>query len=75
MKNEELRGRPRLNIKLVDVLTAVNRHGRVTTAAQELNCSAAYIHGRMKEAGLTLYQVLEATDLDSLLESRIPNNQ
>lgn len=55
-----LRGRPRLNITVDAVLAAVRRSGNVTHAAAELQCSPAYIHARLKEAGLTLQVVLES---------------
>ena len=66
-KKKTLRGRPRLNIALNQILEAVHRHRQVVGAARELGCSQAYIHARMKEAGLTLQEVLEATDVEALL--------
>ena len=65
-----MRGRPRLNLRLAYILEAVRRHGKVLAAAQELVCSDAYIHVRLKEAGLTLKQVLEADNLDAVLEAQ-----
>jgi hypothetical protein len=62
-----LRGRPALNIPLERVIEAVKNHGQVVAAAKELGCSAAYIHGRFKLAGLDLKQVLEASHLKELL--------
>ena len=41
-----LRGRPRLNIELPQILEAVRRHGQVVAAAQELGCSDSYVHMR-----------------------------
>ena len=60
------RGRPPLNLNLVQVLQAVRRHGRVMAAARELGCSDAYIHVRFKRAGLTLQHVLDADSLEEL---------
>ena len=59
-KQHDLRGRPRLNIEMDQILEAVQRHGQVMAAATELRCSDAYIHVRFKRAGLTLAQVLDA---------------
>ena len=61
-----LRGRPRLNLGLREILESVRRHRQVVAAARELRCSDAYIHVRFKEVGLTLRQVLEAQDVDQL---------
>jgi len=58
--SKSLRGRPALAIGLTDILGAVRRHGQVTGAARELNCSPSYIHSRLKAAGLMLGQVLES---------------
>lgn len=66
-KNNSLRGRPRLNIELPQILEAVRQHGQVMAAATELRCSDAYIHVRFKRAGLTLREVLDAADMESLL--------
>jgi hypothetical protein len=55
-----LRGRPRLNLELTQILEAVRRHGQVVAAARELHCSDAYIHVRLKRAGFTLAEVLQA---------------
>ena len=57
-----LRGRPRLDIPLDVIIEAVRRHGQVMAAAKELHCSDAYIHMMLKRSGLSLQQVLEATD-------------
>lgn len=62
-----LRGRPRLRLELRQILEAIKRHGYVLRAARELGCSDAYIHLRLKAAGLTLKQVLEAADVEALL--------
>ena len=61
-----LKGRPRLNLGMGQILEAVRRHGQVVAAAHELRCSDAYIHMRFKQAGLTLGEVLEAPDLEAL---------
>ncbi len=65
-----LRGRPRLNLKLEQIIKAVRQHQQVMAAARELGCSDAYIHVRLKGVGLTLAQVLEAPDLRSLLHGQ-----
>ncbi len=57
-----LRGRPSLNLDLAHILKAVRDHGQIVAAARELGCSDAYIHVRMKQAGLTLAHVLESPD-------------
>ncbi len=62
-----LRGRPSLDLGLAQILKVVRRHGQVMAAARELGCSDAYIHVRMRWAGLTLAEVLEATALETLL--------
>ena len=61
------RGRPSLNLDLVQILKEVRSYGRVIAAARELGCSDAYIHVRMKRAGLTLSHVLESSDPAVLL--------
>ena len=61
-----LRGRPNLAITLLQILEAVKRHGQVVTATRELRCSDAYIHMRLKRAGLTLWEVLAADSLKDL---------
>jgi predicted nicotinamide N-methyase len=58
---KSLRGRPRLDIEMGLILMAVRERQKVTTAARELDCSPAYIHARLRAAGLTLAEVLEAT--------------
>ncbi len=65
-----LRGRPRLDIQLEQIIMAVRRHQQVMAAARELGCSDAYIHVRLKGVGLNLAQVLEASDLRSLLHGQ-----
>ena len=65
-----LRGRPRLDIQLEQIIKAVRQHQQVTAAARELGCSDAYIHVRLKRVGLTLALVLEAPDLRSLLHDQ-----
>ena len=69
MKNK-LRGRPGLNLALPQILEAVRRHRQVVAAARELGCSDAYIHVRLRQAGLTLAGVLNAPDLDALTHVR-----
>ena len=64
---ETLRGRPRLNLGLEQILETVRRHQQVVAAARELGCSDAYIHVKLKEAGLTLREVLDAYNLGALL--------
>ena len=61
------RGRPPLELELPLILRAIRHHGKVLTAAQELDCSDAYIHVRLKAAGLSLQQVLASPNLVSLL--------
>ncbi len=39
-----MRGRPRLNLDLEQILEAVRRNRQVVAAARELGCSDAYIH-------------------------------
>ena len=48
-------------------MEAVRRHGQVVAVAGELRCSDAYIHIRLKGAGLTLVKVLAAPNLAFLL--------
>ena len=43
---------------MAQILSAVRRHRQVVAAARELGCSDAYIHVRLKTAGVTLRQVL-----------------
>ena len=65
-----LRGRPRLDLQLPKILQAVRRHGKILTAAQYLECSDAYIHVRLRAAGLSLREVLEAPSVEALLNKR-----
>ena len=65
-----LRGRPRLNLELPQILETVRRHGRVMAAARELGCSDAFVHVKLKRAGLTLQEVLDAPDLEALTHGR-----
>ena len=62
-----LRGRPRLDLNLTVILEAVRRHGQVLAAGRDLSCSDAYVHVRLKLAGLTLKEVLAAPNLEVLL--------
>ena len=39
-------------------------------AARELGCSDAYIHGRLRQVGLGLRDVLEAPSVEVLLDGR-----
>ena len=55
-------------LPLEQILKAVRRHGQAT--ALELGCSDAYIHVRLKKAGLTLKQVLRADNLNALLPAQ-----
>ncbi len=64
-----LRGRPPLAITLWEVVDAVHRHRQVRAAAHELGCSDAYIHVRLKAAGLGRRQVLEAATVEGLLNT------
>ena len=57
-----MRGRPRLNIPLDDILAAIRETGYVLRAARKLGCSDAYIHQRLKEVGLSLREVLKPDD-------------
>lgn len=70
-KNKTLRGQPRLNIALNQILETVQRHRQIVSAARELGCSQAYVHARMNEVGLTLRDVLETTDADALLLQQV----
>ena len=62
-----LRGRPRLDLELSQILEALRRHTQVVAAARELGCSDSYIHVRFSQVGLTLAEVLEAPVLETLL--------
>ena len=54
-----LRGRPRLNVEMEDILKAVRHQRQVVGAARKLGCSPAYIHARLKESRITLGELLE----------------
>ncbi|MGD0352550.1 MAG: hypothetical protein ABSB38_03540 [Dehalococcoidia bacterium] len=54
-------GRRRLNISLKKVIEALNRHGSVDPAAEELGCSAAYIFGILKDNRLKVKDVIMGT--------------
>ena len=45
-------GRKRLDIPLKNVSDALQAHGSVAAAAQELGCSRGYIFGVLKDNGL-----------------------
>ena len=64
-----MRGRPRLYIELPQILEAVRRQGQVLAAARELGCSDAYIHVRFQQIHLTLAEVLNAPDVETLLHA------
>ena len=52
-------GRKRLNIPLKNVCESLQAHHNVVAAAQELNCSEAYIFGVLKANGLRLKDVIK----------------
>ena len=52
-------GRKRLNIPLKNVCECLRAHRNVVAAAQELNCSQAYIFAALKANGLKLKDVIE----------------
>jgi len=52
-------GRKRLNIPLKNVCEALRTHCNVVAAAQELNCSQAYIFKVLKAKGLKLKDVVK----------------
>ena len=64
-------GRPPLNLELGAILRAIRDRGTVKGAARELRCSDAYIHARLRRAGLTLTEVLEADGIDGLLTKKV----
>lgn len=70
MEMKTLRGLPRLNLELEQVVQPIRLHQQVMAAARDLGCSDAYIHVRLKGVGLTLAQVLEAPNLRSLLHGQ-----
>jgi hypothetical protein len=51
-------GRKRLNIPLKNVCESLRAHRNVVAAAQELNCSQAYIFKVLKDNGLRLKDVI-----------------
>ena len=51
-------GRKRLNITLKNVCETLQVHRDVVAAAQELNCSQAYIFGILRANGLKLKDVI-----------------
>lgn len=59
---ETLRGRPALDIPLERIIQTVQRHGQVTSAARELGCSPAYVHKRLKLAGLSVVRILDCLE-------------
>ncbi len=52
-------GRKPLNIPLKNICECLRRHCSVEAAAQELNCSEAYIFAALKANGLKLKDVIE----------------
>jgi len=64
--NKTLRGRPKLNLTLTEIIDAVRRHRQVVAAARELQCSDAYVHVRFKRAGLSLADILADDGLQAL---------
>ena len=54
-----VRGRPRLNLELNEILGAIQLHRQVVGAARILGCSPSYVHARLKEKGITLGELLE----------------
>jgi len=73
--NRTLRGRPRLDLRLEDILMAVRREGKVTAGARGLGCSPAYIHSRLKAVGLDLQRVLGEEHLLALLKAAEPDDE
>ena len=66
-----LKGRPALNIPLVDILKAVRSHGNQSRAAAELGCSEGSVRKQIGLAGLDLARVLAAKNvLELLAENR-----
>ncbi len=64
-----MRGRPLLKLTMPQLIEAMRRHGTVLGAARELQCSDAYIHRRLKAAGLTLADVLAAPSVEAFLKA------
>ena len=54
----ERRGRPRLDISTELIKDAVRYRRKVAWAAEDLGCSAGYIHNRFKDLGITVDDVL-----------------
>lgn len=57
-------------ITVLGIDSWLQRLGLEVAAARELRCSDAYIHVRLKRAGLTLAETLEAQGLEVLLHGR-----
>jgi len=51
-------GRKRLNIPLKNVCETLQAHRDIVAAAQELNCSQAYIFGILRANGLKLKDII-----------------
>jgi molybdenum-dependent DNA-binding transcriptional regulator ModE len=51
-------GRPRLGISLIKVTEALQKHGNVDQAAEELGCSQAYIFAALKTNHLKVKDVI-----------------
>ena len=56
-------GRKRLNIPLKNVCESLKAHCNVVAAANELNCSQAYIFKILKDNGLKLKDVISGNGL------------
>ena len=67
MEMKTLRGLPRLNLELEQIVQAIRLHQQLMAAARDLGCSDAYIDVRLRKAGPNLARVLESPDLESLL--------
>ena len=67
MEMTTLRGLPRLNLELEQIVQAIRLHQQVMAAARDLGCSDAYIHVRLRKAGPNLARVLESPDQAGLL--------
>jgi len=57
-----VRGRPPLDIPLERLIQTVRRHGQVVSAARGLGCSPAYVHKRLKLAGLSVVRILDCLE-------------
>ena len=62
-------GRKRLNIPLKNVCESLKAHRSVVAAAQELNCSEAYIFKVLKDNGLKLKDIIANGKGDNLPQS------